>query len=211
MNVYLLKYTENENELLPLLSEQRKQVIDDIKNEKVKREKIYSYVLLRYALLMEYGIFDAPEFTYGEKGKPFLKNTPEIHFSISHAGGFAACVTADYPVGLDIQDYRPMKDDISCRICTKRELHEEVYGGYSPTPSETTCKLWCMKEARSKLTGKGFAEGFDSIETLDLREKGELIFKEYEDGFYISVCGYERLPEINIITVDEKEMHYTLL
>lgn len=210
MNVYLLKCAENENECLPLLSEQRRRLIDDIKNPKVKREKIYSYVLLRYALLMEYAIFDAPDFTYGEKGKPFLKNNPEIYFSISHAGGYAACAVADFPIGLDIQDYRPMKDNISDRICTKREIME-IYGGYSPTPSETTCKLWCMKEARAKLTGMGFAEGFDTIETGDLRERGELIFKEYNEDFYVAVCGYEPLSEMSIIAVDEKEMRYILL
>lgn len=210
MNIYLLKYSENENDLLPLLSEQRRKITDDIKNPKVRREKIYSYILFRYALLMEHSIFDAPEFTYGEKGKPFLKNYPHIHFSISHAGGYAACVAEEFPIGLDIQDYRPMKDDISARICTKREIME-VYGGDSPSPSETTCMLWCMKEARAKLTGKGFAEGFDTIETGDLRERGELISVKYDDDLFVSVCGYEPLSEVSIITVDEKEMHYTLL
>ena len=211
MNVYLLKYADKEDAYLPLLSEQRRKIVDDIKNPKVRREKIYAYLLLRYALLMEYAVFDAPEFTYGEKGKPFLKDNPEIHFSISHAGGFTACVVSDFPIGFDIQDFRPMKDDISLRICTKREINEEVYGGISPAPSETTCKLWCMKEARAKLTGKGFAEGFDTIETGDLRASGELVFKTYGDDLYISACGYEPLPEMEIIVVDEKDMVYTLL
>ena len=210
MNIYLLKYSEKEDDYLSLLSDQRRKTADDIKNKKVRREKIYSYILLRYALLMEYAVFGAPNFTFGEKGKPFLKDNPKIHFSISHAGGYAACVALDFPIGLDIQDYRPMKEDISLKICTKRELME-AYGGDSPSPSETTCKLWSMKEARAKLTGKGFAEGFDRIETGDLREKGELISEKYGDDLFVSVCGYEPLPKMNIIVVDEKEMAYTLL
>lgn len=211
MTVYILK-NENSEALIPFLSEQRLEKINDIKNEKVKAEKICSYALLRYALFMEYGIDEAPLFSYGEREKPYLGNIPDVFFSLSHAGGYSACVVTDEEIGIDLQDYRPMKFDISEKICTKKEIYE-VYGGDSPSPSETTCRLWCMKESYGKLTGKGFAEGFDTIETSELTEKGLLKEKDIildNQDFYLSVCGYEPVEEIEIVTVTEKDIRYIL-
>lgn len=211
MIVYILK-NENSEALIPFLSEQRLEKINNIKNEKVKAEKICSYALLRYALFMEYGIDEAPLFSYGEREKPYLGNIPDVFFSLSHAGGYSACVVTDEEIGIDLQDYRPMKFDISEKICTKKEIYE-VYGGDSPSPSETTCRLWCMKESYGKLTGKGFAEGFDTIETSELTEKGSLKEKDIildNQDFYLSVCGYEPVEEIEIVTVTEKDIRYIL-
>ncbi len=211
MTVYILK-NENSEALIPFLSEQRLEKINDIKNEKVKAEKICSYALLRYALFMEYGIDEAPLFSYGEREKPYLGNIPDVFFSLSHAGGYSACAVTDEEIGIDLQDYRPMKFDISEKICTKKEIYE-VYGGDNPSPSETTCRLWCMKESYGKLTGKGFAEGFDTIETSELTEKGLLKEKDIildNQDFYLSVCGYEPVEEIEIVTVTEKDIRYIL-
>lgn len=211
MTVYILK-NENYEAMIPFLSEQRLEKINDIKNEKVKSEKICAYALLRYALFMEYGVTEPPYFSYGEREKPYLENYPRIFFSISHAGGYSACSVADEEIGIDLQDYRPMKFDISEKICTKKEIYE-VYGGDSPSPSETTCRLWCMKESYGKLTGKGFAEGFDTIETSELREKGLLKSMDIildNNDFFLSACGYTAIAEIESVIVAEKDIRYML-
>lgn len=211
MTVYILK-NENQEALLPFMSEQRLEKIKSIKAENVRAEKICSYALLRYALFMEYGVTEPPVFSYGDREKPYLKNYPEIFFNLSHAGGWSACAVSDEEIGIDLQDYRPMKYDISEKICTKKEIYE-VYGGDNPTPSETTCRLWCMKESYGKLTGKGFAEGFDTIETSKLREKGMLKEKDLNlenKDFFLSVCGYKLIDEIETECVTEKDVRYIL-
>lgn len=211
MNIYILK-NENSENLLPFMSEQRLEKINDITSEKVREEKICSFALLRYALFMEYGVTEPPIFTFGEREKPYLANYPEIFFSLSHAGGYSACAVSDLEIGIDLQDYRPMKENISCKICTKREIHQ-VYANEADGPSFSTCRLWCMKESYGKLTGKGFAEGFDTIETSGLLESGRLKEKDLElDGhdFFLSVCGHEPLEEIEIITLTEKDVRYIL-
>ena len=211
MNIYILK-NENSENLLPFMSEQRLEKINDITSEKVREEKICSYALLRYALFMECGIDEAPLFSYGEREKPYPRNIPDVFFSLSHAGGYSACVVSDEEIGIDLQDYRPMKFDISEKICTKKEIYE-VDGGDNPSPSETTCRLWCMKESYGKLTGKGFAEGFDTIETSELREKGLLKSMDIildNNDFFLSACGYTPLDKIEITTVTEKDIRYIL-
>ncbi len=211
MNIYILK-NENSENLLPFMSEQRLEKINDITSEKVKEEKICAYALLRYAVFMEYGITEAPVFKYGEREKPYLENIPHIFFSLSHAGGYSACVVSDFEIGIDLQDFRPMKDNISCKICTKKEILE-IYSGDNGGPSFSTCRLWCMKESYGKLTGKGFAEGFDTIETSELTEKGILKEKDIvleNNDFFLSVCGNEPVDDIEIITVSEKDVRYIL-
>lgn len=211
MTVYILK-NENSEALIPFLSEQRLEKTNSITNQKVREEKICSYALLRYALFMEYGIDEAPLFSYGEREKPYLGNIPDVFFSLSHAGGYSACAVADEEIGIDLQDYRPMRFDISEKICTKKEIYE-VYGGDSPSPSETTCRLWCMKESYGKLTGKGFAEGFDTIETSELREKGLLKSMDIildNNDFFLSACGNTAITGIKPVIVTEKDIRYIL-
>ncbi len=211
MTVYILK-NENSEALLPFMSEQRLEKINGIKAEKVRAEKICSYALLRYALFLEYGVTEPPIFSYGDREKPYLKNYPEIFFNFSHAGGYCACGVCDYEIGIDLQDYRPMKENISCKICTDKEI-KLVYSGEGDGPSFSTCRLWCMKESYGKLTGKGFAEGFDTIETSELTEKGMLketdLMLENKD-FFLSACSYEPIDDIEIVTVTENDVRYIL-
>ncbi|MBQ8411849.1 MAG: 4'-phosphopantetheinyl transferase superfamily protein [Ruminiclostridium sp.] len=204
MNIYILKNGEKENELIPFLSEERREKLGGINSVKVKREKIYAYALLRYCLFEEQLISSAPSFSYGEKGKPFLSGYPDIHFSISHSGGYSGCVVSNEEIGLDIQDFRPCNLKVTSKICTDKEL-DFVLGG-DVSPSFETCRLWCMKEARGKLTGKGFFEGFDKTETSELIERGELFNTVTEDDLFISVCGYSALPEIKIVSVSEEKL-----
>lgn len=206
MNIYLLNYTENEERFYPFLSEQRKSAADNVKNPAVRREKIYSYALLRYALFRDCGITEPPLFSYGEIGKPYLKNTPEVSFSLSHAGGCTACAAYDFPVGLDIQDIRPLKADISRKICTPAELAALPD---SENSAKELCRLWCIKESVGKLTGMGFAEGFTGIETKELIENGKTLVKQ-ENNLYISVSCHEPLPHINLISVSEDELYKIL-
>lgn len=203
---------ENPENLLPFMSEQRMRVVNNITSEKVKAEKICAYALLRYAVFMEYGIEEPLEFTYGEKEKPYLRNYPNIFFNLSHAGGYCACGVSDEEIGIDLQDYRPMRENITCKICTQNEINE-VYGGENPTPSETTCRMWCMKESYGKLTGNGFTQGFDSIETGELRKKGLLRCINLTLGdklFFLSVSANTTVSEIEAQILTEKDIRYIL-
>ena len=40
-----------------------------------------------------------------KRGKPFFPDQPGLQFSISHSGSVWACVMAEHPVGLDIQEH----------------------------------------------------------------------------------------------------------
>ena len=51
------------------------------------------YLMLRYALKNEYGICEAPDFTFGERGKPSLADEPDVRFNFSHCRNSCACIS----------------------------------------------------------------------------------------------------------------------
>lgn len=104
-------------------------------------------------------------FTYGEQGKPILKNRP-LFFNLSHSGDLmAVAFTLDGPLGLDIEQISPRLHarDIARRYFSEREC------GEIETDDEAAYlrgffRLWTAKEALMKATALGFALELSKIE-----------------------------------------------
>ena len=148
------------DEIADLLGKQRYDYCRRMKSEKAGLASAFAFLLLRYGLKKYYGIADIPELTFGEHGKPFLKEYPGLYFSMSHAKSRAVCAIADNPVGVDIQDIRPLSASAAAKFLTDTES-----GQISAEDSTALCRAWSIKESYSKMTGKGFSEGFTNIVT----------------------------------------------
>lgn len=68
----------------------------------------------------------ALRYHYGVHGKPYLTDYPQLYFSLSHSGEYAALAIAECEVGLDIQQKRPISVSMA-----KRLLSEQEYERYS--------------------------------------------------------------------------------
>ena len=71
------------------------------------------------------GLVD-PVIVVDSNGKPSLRDSPGIHFSISHTDGLVMCAVADHSVGCDVERIVPLDDDLrkavgSIEAWTKRE------------------------------------------------------------------------------------------
>lgn len=199
---YFLQEYGSGEALLGALSPSRRLRAERAGSEAVRREKIFSYVLLRLALLEEFGISDPPEFTLGEYGKPFLRDDPDVFFSLSHSSGAALCAAASFPIGVDLQKRRKMRTGIENRFCTAREIGRIRA---SSARDRELCRLWCVKESYGKLTGKGFSEGFDTVECEALLQSGRARWLERED-FFFSVCAEREIEMPKLRLVTEKEL-----
>lgn len=69
---------------LNLVSQQRKNYAEKYKFLADKIQCVESWLLLKKLLEENYGIRGPLDFSFAENGKPFLKNYPEIRFSLSH-------------------------------------------------------------------------------------------------------------------------------
>ena len=94
---------------LPRLSAPRRERVAAMKNEAAQVRSILAELLLRQALRAEYGISDLPTVQTGEQGKPFFPDRPDVHFNLSHCKTAVACVLDRTPVGVDVQELRPLR------------------------------------------------------------------------------------------------------
>lgn len=118
-----------------------------------------------------------PRYCYGEKGKPYFKDSP-LSFSLSHSGELVLCAIADHEIGVDVQKVI----DLDWEKLAKRFFSPMECDSLG-TDRELFFRLWCRKEAYGKLTGEGaaiylgqsFLEGKKGIFTregaLSLREE----------------------------------------
>lgn len=145
---------------LPQLSEQRREQCLKFKHELGRKTCAAVYLLLCEGLLKEYGITEAPVFAYGEHGKPYLANHPDIHFNMSHCKQAAICVISDRPVGVDIESIRPYQDSLIRYTMNDQEV-ERILKAENRDVEFT--RLWTMKEALQKLSGEGMTNQLKDV------------------------------------------------
>ena len=86
-------------------------------------------------------------------GKPYLADRPGLHFSLAHTRGrIALAVSADHPVGVDVEGTRPVAP-----ILARHILHP----GDDPAPG--LLAHWVAKEAATKAWGMGLRLPFTSL------------------------------------------------
>ena len=187
---------------LPLLSDQRREQALKFKFELGRKTCAAAYLLLCEGLQKEYGITERPVFEYGEHGKPFIIGHPDIHFNLSHCREAVICAISDRPVGVDVESIREYSDSLARYTMNDDELAlinrhvtgenstgkhstraqtpcaEERTGNFSPCAIEFI-RLWTMKEAKLKLSGRGITdnmkqvlEGTEHFHTVVNEEKG---------------------------------------
>lgn len=140
------------------------------------------------------------EYTFGENGKPYLKNYP-YYFNLSHSGEYIFCVISMQEVGVDIQRAKQLKDDrIAQRFFSEEEKKALAACDTAEERQELFYRLWACKEAYGKLTGQGIA----AVLGKDIWIRGEKIspqkaickceyFEEYQIKDYrIAICKWKQ-------------------
>ena len=117
-------------------------------------------------------------------GKPYFENSP-WHFSISHTKNHAFCVLSRQNIGIDAEEIgrRVSKNLIS------RYLSPAEQGRLGEDPQDAALRLWILKEAEGKRTGKGIGDWMKNTDFYPDSEKIQII-----DGCYVAV-----LEDSNVI------------
>ena len=149
-------------EALQQISPQRREQALQFRHELGQRQCVPSYLLLKRALHEVYDIDENPLFDYGEHGKPFLTNHPDIHFNISHCKDAVACAIDDSPVGIDIESVGRYKDELARYTMNDEEIAKIAA---AEDPELVFIELWTKKEAATKLVGTGITDNLKEILT----------------------------------------------
>lgn len=156
------------------------------KQELDKKTCIMAFLLLQEGLRQQYGVLAPPIFVYNQHGKPYLKETPHIFFSLSHCKYGVACAISHAEIGIDIQDIRPLDIRIAQKICSRDELAQVQT---SSNQSKTLCQIWTKNEAYAKAKGVGVA----SVLTQGLPRK---YFTTWETNQYCAAIYSSQKHEI---------------
>ena len=181
--------------LMVLLSDDRREKSQGIRLPLNRKASVIAYLLLRLALLDIYGIDEAVEFVYAERGKPKLKKYPYIHFNLSHARSAVACVVSTDEVGVDVQHIAPVSDRVAKRVLTDDEFEQFTE---THVPDVYFCGIWTIKESYFKKTGQGIAGDFKALAASSVTERVVYQGKDY----FCCVCG----PDMQIKLIGRKDI-----
>ncbi|MDP4095543.1 4'-phosphopantetheinyl transferase superfamily protein [Paenibacillus sp. P96] len=122
---------------------------------------------------------EALHFEQSPKGKPSITGHSGLQFNISHAGKWVVCALDTVPVGIDIEEIRPIDVEVG-RLC----FSEQEFATLMRQRSETErlsyfYELWTLKESFAKADGRGIS--------LPLKD---VTFSEYVDSGIIHTAGW---------------------
>ena len=152
VELWLARTGEVEREEWPRLYEQmdepRQARCRRYRREEDRRRCVLADALARRALSEGTGL--APgKLAFGrtQEGKPYAVGL-DRHFSLSHSGSLVLCAVADFPVGVDLQLWRPVSPSLTRRMAR---------AGYRGETEEDFFAWWVRQEAAGKLAGTGLS------------------------------------------------------
>ncbi len=123
---------------------------------------------------------------YGPQGKPYFKDYPEIHFSLSHSGNMAVLAISDGEVGIDVQESRGFQEKVMKRFYQEEEIKRIESTEDIEIKERLFYQIWTGKEAYIKYTGKGMGQDIRSF-CVDL-DCGKILDGGQEVAAYQSIA-----------------------
>lgn len=141
---------------------------------------VITYLMLKIALKDCFGITEF-NIEYGESGKPYLVEYPDIFFNISHCVYGCVVIVANVPVGVDIQNIVPFSNKVAEKVCCSAEL--DVLKKSRNKARDFIC-MWTIKESYLKMTGEGIVGDLKLINTLNM----DWVEVKVAENIVIAVC-----------------------
>ncbi len=90
-------------------------------------------------------------------GKPYLAGQPEVQFNLSHSGRWCVCVVSTVPVGVDVEQVRPMDLAWTDKFLSAEE-REDLRARGKTERLWRFYELWTRKESYAKALGRGLTQ-----------------------------------------------------
>ncbi|TDF92818.1 4'-phosphopantetheinyl transferase superfamily protein [Paenibacillus piri] len=95
-------------------------------------------------------------FTAEPYGKPSVAGLPSFHFNIAHSGRWIVCAVDSDPVGIDIEEIKPINLDVASYFFSMQE-YRWLMGQNETSRLPCFYELWTLKESFVKWLGKGLS------------------------------------------------------
>lgn len=124
-----------------------------------------------------------PEIAVTPLGKPYFPGE-NLHFSISHTKTHAFCVLSEKNVGLDAENMdRVLNSSLADKFLSPSEREKYLA---APDKNAALLRLWVLKEAYAKGTGKGLGNYLKNTDFDPFDPRIQVI-----DGCFIAVLEAE--------------------
>ncbi|MBT3546573.1 MAG: 4'-phosphopantetheinyl transferase superfamily protein [Flavobacterium sp.] len=155
-----LEYSQS---LISSLPQKEQERLASIKNECKKVKSAFGRTLLLHGL-KNYGITNLDDLKVMFNGKPYLNNSRNLHFNISHSGNLILCAISDNAsIGVDVEKIKP-------KILDHFKSYFTVQEWQNITINDNSIKrfydLWTRKEALIKADGRGLSIELSSFSCL---------------------------------------------
>ncbi len=183
-------------------------------------------LLVRYILCTHHFIpLDEIQFQYNEYGKPYLPNYTNCNVNLSHSGEWVVCGTSVEPIGVDVEQQKPIDMEIAKHYFSTQEYTDLEMKSEGEEQLSYFYDLWTLKESYMKAVGKGLSIPLASFSirknlngTIDFSEetpsKTNWVFKQYQlaPGYPVSVCSASNqfAEEVKMIRLDELIQYFIL-
>lgn len=136
-----------------------------------------------------------------ELGKPYLPQYPDIHLSVSHSGSWFVCAVSSQPVGVDLQEHTPLRDETPeyaaqryCKIA-QRFFHKLEADFILENPQEHFFAVWSAKESYVKFTGRGMDDTYSDFCVVNEGLRSKLSKEEtvnwQAENVFFGMCGFK--------------------
>jgi len=180
-------FSHEEMQLLQFVSDARKEKILRYRFFSDRLLSLYAALLTRMIVSNRVGVSaDKLEIAYESKGKPYLANTENLYFNLSHTRScILLCISAHQLVGADIEKLNPPPFEIMETVFHPDEIYY-IESATTNTNVQKFYEIWTKKEAYLKKTGTGFLHDPSLINTRLL----PVDYCSYRIGDYIcTICS----------------------
>ena len=127
-----------------------------------------------------------PAIARTECGKPYVVGHPEVQLSLAHSGQVIACASANEPVGVDVEEVRPIDFADFDSWLTERERRSIADAA---DPVREFYRIWTAREAFAKRDGRGLAI-FDELAMREAYRDESCEFRMFPvEGHVLTLCA----------------------
>ncbi len=136
-------------------------------------------------ILVSFGASEK-EITYlfGENGKPYFAEFPDLHFNISHSANMVMAAFGTVETGCDIEKIKPVDLKLAKRFFAPSEY--EYLRSFENEEGQQLefYRLWTLKESYMKATGRGMSLPFNGFSISVSDDKISVECESENSSFY---------------------------
>lgn len=191
----------------------KREIINKYVFNKDKIRAIISEILIRVAYCEGRSVDnDDIRFEKNKYGKPFIINSNDFKFNVSHSDEMVVVAIDNEDIGVDIEKIQNIDKEVAKIFCTENECNV-IANSKEEEVKKISTSIWSLKEAYVKYLGVGISKelnSFDVISKYNINSNINLKSIEY-NGYCLSICSEKNLDLNSIIqeiSVDELLQRY---